>query len=90
MGAHIDVPSIEYSASLGSSSLLQLGIEFDYRMTGTAFLFASADYTRFRYGHSEWAYNAILSQYYGGTRYVQEPDSKTELTSFNLGLRFTY
>lgn len=90
MGAHIDVPDIDYAADLGSSSLWQAGLEVDYRIAPSAYLFAGADYTRYRYGQSEWAYNAVLSQAYGQTLYIHEPDSKTELTNFNLGLRFSY
>lgn len=80
VGPHIDVPAFGLSQDLGTAGLLDAGLDVDYRLASGAHVFAAFDYTRYRYGQS--AVDPITGLY--------EPDSKTELVSYNVGLRLTY
>lgn len=76
-------PQIDHAA-LGSSLLVDLGLELDFAAYKALHLFAGVDYMNYSYGQSG-VY--IVNN---GNNTAMEPFSRTEIYAFDVGLRFAY
>lgn len=71
-------------AALGSSLIVDLGLELDFAAYKALHLFAGVDYMNYSYGQSGvYVVN-------NGNNNVMEPFSRTEIYAFDVGLRFAY
>ncbi len=76
-------PDIDHAA-LGSSLLVDLGLEFDFAAYKALHLFTGIDYMNYSYGQS----GVFIVN--NGNNDVIEPASRTELYAFDLGVRLAY
>ena len=99
-GSHIDVngsgPAIgavmavggyadyRFAGDLGNSPIFKLGLAADYAVTQNVHVTAAIDYTSFNFGASDVYGN-------GDTKpYIWEPRSDSNLTTFKIGLGYSF
>jgi len=92
-GSHIDVKGntvilsaarlglVGFSGPLGNSTIVKLGISADYALTDHIHVNAGVDYTTFKFGESAL---------YGSPLAPWEPRSETGLTTFKIGLGYSF